>query len=261
MAKILPVILLIVLLAGTGGAQTLAFTGPERDTLLEGDECSIEWMSWGLKSLSIVAYGERTRLGESSRGEFVIVVGSALPAEDGARMWTIPWIDAVRFGIKLKGYDHFGRLVKVAIREFDFRPKVMADRTADGIYVDLHRRVNQRLYVQRNGRVTRCCLTSSSVRYDWRPMNVHPGKIHDHAGVFSVISKELNHWSTLANVNMAYAMRYHAGHYVHATSRNLYRDLGRPASHGCNRLTLHDARELYKMTPIGFRVEIIGPEG
>lgn len=261
MAKILPVMLLIISLAEAGGAQSLEFTGPDRDALVEDEEYSIGWFSWGLKSVSIVAYGERTRLGGKSRGEFVIVASEAGPGDDGERRWTVPWIDAIRFKIKLKGYDHFGRLVQTSVREFAFRPKVLANRLEDGIYVDLQARTNQRLYVQRDGRITRCYLTSSSIGYDWRPANVHPGRIHDHAGVFRVISKERNHWSTLANVNMAYAMRYHGGHYIHATSRNLYPALGRPASHGCNRLTNHDARELYSMTPIGTRLEVIGPRG
>lgn len=60
---------------------------------------------------------------------------------------------------------------------------------------------------------------------------------------------------------MRYSLRYHGGHYIHATTRNYYSALGQPASHGCNRLTLEDARALYLMTPIGARVEVIGPSG
>jgi len=76
-----------------------------------------------------------------------------------------------------------------------------------------------------------------------------------------VLEKKRSHWSTLFNVRMPWAMRYHGGHYIHATSPNLYRLLGRPASHGCNRLTHRDARELYQTTPLGTRVEVVGPDG
>lgn len=193
MTRILLIALISAALAAAAGAQTLAFVGPDRDTLVEGDRYSIEWTSWGLKSLSIIAYGERTPLGGKSRGSFQIVVSPALPAEEAQRGWTVPWIDALRFNIKLKGYDHFGRLVQTSVRAYGFRPGTLANRFADGIYVDLQKRRDQRLYVQKGGRITHCYLTSSSARYDWRPPNTHPGALHDHAGVFKVLSKELNH--------------------------------------------------------------------
>jgi len=56
-------------------------------------------------------------------------------------------------------------------------------------------------------------------------------------------------------------MRYLSGHFIHATSPNLYKFLGEPASHGCNRLTKTDAKALYDATPLGTRVEVIGPNG
>ena len=142
-----------------------------------------------------------------------------------------------------------------------FRPVVLEKRAADGIYLDLHKRTDQRLYVQKNGKLVKAYLSSSSENYLWLPPNRHLNKPHDHAGVFRVLSKEPDHMSRLFAVHMRWAMRYLGGHFIHATNRNLYRNLGRAASHGCNRLTLYDAKQLYDATPVGTRVEVIGPGG
>ena len=242
-------------------AQTATVTGPNRSALLLGAEYTLTWSSEGIRSVSLVAHGERTPRGTESRGRFRFAVAEGVPADGGSAAWRVPWVDSTTLFIKVKGYDAGGQQVVENERGYRFRPAVMERRTADGITLDLHRNRNQRLYVQRGGEITHVYISSSSENYRWRPAGRHILAPHDHAGVFRVLSKSRNHWSRLFDVNMPYAMRYHGGHFIHATSRNLYRNLGRPASHGCNRLTLHDARELYQMTPIGTRVEVIGPYG
>lgn len=251
----------LLALGGAAHAQSITIDGPLRTGMTEGHTYPIEWSADGIQSVSLVAYGDRTRLGEKSRGSFQIPLAEGVPAENGAVEWNVPWIDAEEFFIKAKGYDSTGKVVATDIEGFNFRPAVMADRLADGIYLDLSNTKRQRIYVQRDGEITRVYFTTSSENYYWRPHGSHPKAPHDHAGVFEVLEKDPNHWSTLYDVPMRYAMRYYSGHYVHATSSNLYDDLGGPASHGCNRMTLHDARELYSMTPIGMRVEVIGPDG
>ena len=254
-------VLLFALTGVEAHAQNLNLTAPNRDGLLEGHTTSIQWSSDGIKSVSLVAYGDRTRMGRKSRGSFAHTIASGVPAEQSVVSWEVPWIDARTFSIKVKGYDSTGQVVATDERRYYFRPEVLAERLKDGIYLDLHRPNRQRLYVQRDNRITRVYLTTSSANYHWVPPGRHIKKSHDHAGVFKVLSKSPNHWSTLYDVPMRWAMRYHGGHYVHATSRNLYDELGDPASHGCNRMTRRDAKELYRMTPIGFRVEVIGPDG
>ncbi|MBW3624280.1 MAG: L,D-transpeptidase [Armatimonadetes bacterium] len=242
-------------------AQSVALTGPHRVGMTEDHTYDVEWNSNGLQSVSVLAYGDRTPMGNKSRGDFRIAIAEAVPAERGSVQWKVPWIDAKTFTVKIKGYDSSGHVVATDTKAYDFRPEVLANRLADGIYLDLSRRVKQRLYVQRDKNITRVYFTTSSQNYNWKPRGSHPKAPHDHAGVFQVLEKDPNHWSTLYDVPMRWAMRYYSGHYVHATSTNLYDELGGPASHGCNRMTRKDAHELYRMTPIGYRVEVIGPGG
>jgi lipoprotein-anchoring transpeptidase ErfK/SrfK len=252
---------LFVLATGQLLAQELSLTGPNREAMLEGETYPITWHANGLESISVVAHGTRTPLGDESRGDFEIVVAEGVPASDGMLGWRVPWIDAVEFFVKVKGYDHTGYVSSIDERGYGFRPITMANRTADGIYLDLHERTNQRLYVQKDGRITHAYVSSSSRNYLWLPPTRHLEIPHDHAGVFRVLQKIPHYWSRLFDVAMPYAMRYLGGHFIHATSPNLYYLLGEPASSGCNRMTLRDARELYQITPIGTRVEVIGPGG
>lgn len=252
---------LLLLMSRVPTAPRLALIGPDREVLAEAQTYDIEWNASGIDTVSINAYGDRTLLGGRSRGTFNISISKPVPASRGKATWKLPLVDARKFRLRIAGYNSEGKQVRSVSREYQFRPVVMANRAKDGIYLDLHTRNNQRLYVQRDGRITRVYLSSSSEHWEWQPRNFHPGRMHDHGGIFKVIQKERNHYSTLFQVDMPYAMRYHGGHFIHATSPNLYHNLGAPASAGCNRLTLEDARELYTQTPLGTRVEVIGPEG
>jgi hypothetical protein len=251
--------LVLVLTAGAALCASISIDGPDRYAMLEGQTYAITWRSDGIETVSVVAYGDLTPLGTASRGDFSIVIAENVPAATGRVEWKTPWIDAKSFFIKLKAYGSDGSSIDSTARGYGFRPAVLAKRTRDGIYLDLHKPVNHRIYVQKDGRITHAYLSSSSENYLWRPANVHPSKPHDHAGVYRVLSKTRSHWSTMFNVEMPWAMRYHGGHFIHATIPRLYSLLGSPASNGCNRMTMKDARELYMMTPIGTRVEVIGP--
>lgn len=257
-------ILAMVLLSFTSTAaigQSLSFTGPNRSTLLQNQPYIFTWTSSGIRRVNIIVYGNKTPLGTISRGNFRFVAAKSVLASRGKVSWKVPWVDSIHMIVKLKGYNADRKVVAVAQRSYGYRPAILANRHADGLYLDLHRRWSQRLYVQRDGVIIRAYLSSSSVNYLWGPPNVHPKIPHDHAGVFHIQSKEPDHWSKLFDVRMFWAMRYNGGHFVHATSPNLYWNLGRPASHGCNRLTRYDAQQLFIMTPIGTRIEVIGPKG
>ena len=252
---------LFALAAGRAFCQEIAITGPDRSGLLEGEKYTITWAADGMQSVSMVAHGALTRMGAKSRGSFQLAIAEGVSAKLEEVRWTVPWIDSATFFVKAKGYDSLGRQVVADERRYDFRPAFLAKRTKDGIYLDLRWRTKQRLYVQKKQRITYVYLSSSSEDYLWLPPGRHLSKPHDHAGAFKVLEKKRLHWSSLFRVKMPWAMRYHGGHFIHATSPNLYGLLGQAASGGCNRMTYPDARELYQMTPLGTRVEVIGPEG
>ncbi|MHB9038376.1 MAG: L,D-transpeptidase [Armatimonadota bacterium] len=244
-----------------GLAQEVLLTGPNREAMIEGDTYPITWDSDGMTSVRLVVHGTRTPLGIESRGDFEVVIAEEVPASNGVLDWTVPWIDSIEFLIKIEGYDSAGHVVATHERGYGFRPEVMANRTADGIYLDLHKRFDQRLYVQQGHRITHVYISSSSRNYHWLPPNGHISQPHDHAGVFRILDKIPDYWSRQYDVPMPYAMRYLSGHFIHATNPDYYDLLGAPASSGCNRMTQRDAKVLYDMTPIGTRVEVIGPNG
>lgn len=242
-------------------AQSVNITGPRKIQLQEGKKYTITWSSHGTRIVDLIAYGTLTPLGDTPRGDYTIKIAENVPADKGSVTWTVPWIDSRIVTIKIIGYGADAKVLDTNQRAYEFRPAVLANRFADGIYLDLHKRTDQRLYVQKKRRITTVYITSSSENYLWVPRNRHPAIPHDHAGVFKVLDKSRDHFSRLFKVPMPWAMRYYGGHFIHATSPNFYPDLGRAASHGCNRLTIPDAKALFESTPVGTRVEIIGPSG
>lgn len=240
-------------------AQDVYFNAPVQAELTEGVSYSVEWLAGAAETVDILICGTRTSVGGRARGAFEIVVGKNVSAVQGLQTITIPWIDSLKFFIRIISRDGAGKKVSSAQREFRFRPAVLADRLSDGIYVDLHQKTNQRLFVQSSGVVTKAYICSSSMNYSWKPANVHPKAPHDHAGVYKVISRQPSAYSKLYEVEMPWALQYLSGHFIHATSPPFYKLLGKPASHGCNRMTREDAHALFDATPLGARVEIIGP--
>jgi lipoprotein-anchoring transpeptidase ErfK/SrfK len=81
---------------------------------------------------------------------------------------------------------------------------------------------------------------------------------HNHLGAFTIFEKDQDHYSGIYHCPMPYALRYFSGHYIHATEPKYYSELGYPASHGCIRESLDDAKWLYSHTPIGCKVVIEG---
>ncbi|MDI6827097.1 MAG: L,D-transpeptidase [Armatimonadota bacterium] len=253
-------IVLIGLTKPYAHSQTLYVTWPAQVEIVEGEIFKLEWSAGGAETVVVAISGTCTPVGGKSRGYYNSLMGT-VPAAQSTLSFKMPWVDSLVFSVKVKAYDGAGKLLGIEGKEFRFRPAVLANRKADGIYIDLHLRTNQRLYVQKNEKLNRVYLTTSSAAYNWVYLGKSPQKIHDHAGVFNILSKAKYHWSSQFNVAMRWAMRYHEGHFIHATTRTQYHLLGRPASHGCNRLAIEDAKELYETTPLGTRVEVIGPKG
>lgn len=74
---------------------------------------------------------------------------------------------------------------------------------------------------------------------------------HNHSGVFKIKRKEIHHVSGIYGSPMPYALHYFEGHWIHATEPKFERLLGKPASHGCVRLQLENAKWLFHRTPVG----------
>ncbi len=71
-------------------------------------------------------------------------------------------------------------------------------------------------------------------------------------GTFLITSKHRDHTSTLFDAQMPYFMRFSCGDFgLHAGELPGY-----PASHGCIRMPLRDAKEFYNATPIGTLVVV-----
>lgn len=79
---------------------------------------------------------------------------------------------------------------------------------------------------------------------------------HNHIGEFTIDNKDIDHVSGQYNCPMPYALHFFEGHWIHATEPKFYPQLGQPASHGCVRLHLNDARWLYSHTPFGCKLTI-----
>lgn len=253
---------LISLLVMTSAAhcQDLYMSGPQQPELTEGQPYEMDWSAGGAETVDIYVSGQRIQMRGQSRGAFEVLVAKGVPAVQGSYSLTVPSVDSTKLTITIIGRDGSGKKVSAGHHDYRYRPSVMASRLDDGIYVDLHRKINQRLYVQNSGVITKAYICSSSEAYHWLPMNVHPKDPHDHAGVFKVLDKaELIH-SHQFDVDMPWALHYLSGHYIHATSPNFYRLLGQPASHGCIRLSREDAHALFDATSVGTRVEVIGSE-
>lgn len=255
------IVLLSVFTLGIAFAQDLSIDGPAQAELVEGVPFTVSWNAGGAETVDIVASGTCTPLGGRPRGAFEIVLARGVSAVECEATCTLPWIDSPNLTLKVIGRDGSGKKVSYGERRYGFRPAILAGRLDDGIYVDLHQKTDQRIYVETGGVITRIYICSSSIGYRWLPITVHPKEPHDHAGVFKVLNKaELVH-SQEYDVDMPWAMHYLGGHFIHATSAPFYKMLGQPASHGCIRLHRQDARSLYGISPVGMRVEVIGPKG
>jgi lipoprotein-anchoring transpeptidase ErfK/SrfK len=81
-------------------------------------------------------------------------------------------------------------------------------------------------------------------------------------GSFSVLSKELNHWSSQYSLYMPYAIKFYNGFYIHELPywpggyREGENHLGIPVSHGCVRLGIGPAAAVFNFADIGTKVII-----
>lgn len=81
-------------------------------------------------------------------------------------------------------------------------------------------------------------------------------------GEFRVLSKQENHWSAQYHLWMPYSLNFSGGYFIHELPYwpSGYREgedhLGRPVSHGCIRLGIGAAKEVYDYSEVGTMVYI-----
>jgi len=155
-------LVLLIIACLPAASQEIYLTPLPQSELTEGQSYHVEWSAGGAETVNVILQGERTPLGGKPRASFEIVVLKGIPAVNCECTFTMPWVDAISFVLKVKGYDGSGHLISVGEQSYRFRPKVMADRFDDGICLDLHLRTNQRLYVQKDRVITKAYLSGSS---------------------------------------------------------------------------------------------------
>ncbi len=225
--------------------------------VVEGTPLQVTWeVGKRVAAVRLSAFVQRTPKGPVKRGTYSVPIGR-VAASRGRCSWPVPWLDNIRFGLRAEALDAAGKVLGRVERPLRFRPRQLANRRDDGIYVHLSQPDRQRLYVQEGGVLTMVALCSGSSTRRLLPPNQHPDDPHDHYGTFQVLGKDPDHVSNLNDDwRMPFAMRYLAGHFIHVTARNQYYRLGRPGSHGCVRLHREDGVRIYGRTKIGETVVV-----
>jgi hypothetical protein len=119
------------------------------------------------------------------------------------------------------------------------------DRTSKGRRVEIYRGRGVVLLVN-NGRVVRAIHTSTGIGGDSPDIGTPPGK-------WKIYRKEVKSWSVPYKTWLPYAAYWVGGWALHG-----YADVpATPASHGCARLPLPEAKVVYDFVSIGTPVQVI----
>ncbi len=227
--------------------------GPDEE-FTEGRETTIRWLTIGpVRTVRLFYYGDFTRLGGRSRGSFAKVIAEKVP-NNGEYTWTVPWIDASGFVLRLAGFDEHGRMVAETERGVGFRPREAAGITGTFIVVS---KARQRLWYYRDDRLKWISIVSTA-RSPYSTPDMSPGSGGRRGSMGRVFYKAPDAFSRMYQVHMLWwmAITSSGSHGIHATSPGFYGYLGGPASHGCIRQHRADARELYSMVSVGTPVYV-----
>jgi hypothetical protein len=119
------------------------------------------------------------------------------------------------------------------------------DRTSKGKRVEIYRSRGVLLLVN-NGRVVRAIHTSTGIGGDSPDIGTPPGK-------WKIYRKEVKSWSVPYKTWLPYASYWVGGWAIHG-----YPDVpATPASHGCARVPLPEAKLIYDFVAIGTPVQVI----
>ena len=224
------------------------------DEWLEGGDITIRWVSSGpIRTVRLYYYGDFTRLGGDSRGSFSAVIADQAP-NSGEYHWVVPWIDSSGFIVRLAGFDLDGKLIAECEHGVNFRPSEAADLSGTFIVVSKRR---QRLWYYQHDQLKWLDIVSTAAE-GYETPDMSPGSGGRRGDMGRVFYKDPDAFSHEYQVHMLWwmAITSSGSHGLHATSPNLYDDLGAPASHGCVRQTRSDAHSLYEMVSIGTRVYV-----
>lgn len=247
-------------LAGPGQTHEEFFirlTSPVDDgEVLEGEKITITWDSGGpIEKVRLYFSYDRCELAGRSRGSAGRVLFDQMIPNFGEAKWTVPWMDAPGFRLRIAGYGDDNEMIasdEIGVR---FRPAELKDVPDHAIAII---RKRQRLYYYEGGKIKRMHIVSTAAPGYWTPP-MHPGSYDRRRGEMGkVFGKQWNAWSRQYECWMPHWLQITASgsHGIHATSSPYYRYLGRPASHGCVRQHRADAKVLYGLVEIGTPVYI-----
>ncbi len=220
-------------------------------------EIVVETTDVAIASVSVYVTAERTPVGGKSRGEFTCVLVPATPVGYSIEMpnvtfvrhaFKVPFYDAVRLRLIAKGFDAAGLEVARAKMLVTFVPASVPADMASGVVVSKSR---QRMFALKDGVVKAAWVVSTGRRHKdgGGPTPTMVSRIHNkmrvaHSNRYAV---DMRYWNAITS----------DGRYgIHATWPSKYPRLGTPDSHGCVRLHYVDAREFYKMAPVGWPVVV-----
>ncbi len=230
---------------------------PARDgEALEGSESTIRWDWEGpIDKVRLYYSYDRCRLGGRSRGEYGRVIYGQMLPNLGEVPWTIPWMDAVSFRLRIAGYDAEGNRIAADEIGVRYRPAELKDLPRHAIGIVKKR---QRLYYYEDGRVRRMHIISTAAPGYSTP-HMQPGSHDRRRGAMGQVFRKA--WAPRSrryNCVMPYWLQITSSgsHGIHATSSRFYYLLGRPASHGCVRQHRADAQALYGLVQVGMPVYV-----
>jgi hypothetical protein len=157
---------------------------------------------------------------------FPTVIGNGITKTHWAG--PLPEFNEVDWYVRVKAMDAAGQMHGADVVMIHVLPR-------DSIVVS---KQNQTIWSFKNGKISHRYRTSTGEGgYDTR------------AGWFDVYLRQTLHHSKLYDVDMPYSLFFSGGQAIHASTA-LSR-LGSPASHGCVRLPLRNARTLFNESPLG----------
>lgn len=224
------------------------------DEVVEGRPADILWEWTGdIATVALTASYDLCKLGGEDRGSRELDIAGPLP-NTGYCTWEPPWLDTPGVVLRLTGYDAAGSEVASAERYVSLRPRQARDLTGTFILILLD---HQRLYFYQDDKLTRMHIVSTARRGYVTPQ-MEPGHRFGRTKVGEVFYKDVDAYSHKYDSPMPYWMAISSsGSYgIHAATPGAYSHLGHPASHGCVRQHLLDARVLYELVPIGTPVYI-----
>jgi lipoprotein-anchoring transpeptidase ErfK/SrfK len=232
-------------------ALTLVYPAPG-GMVNEGGQTLVWNTSGPIAQVKLVYSGDRCELGGSSRGSFSETIGKF--ANKGVTQWSVPWMDASDFKVRVVGYDSDGKEVASDEKPYQLRPRFLEGKPEHCIVVS---KARQRLYYLVNGAIKRMHLVSTAAS-GFNTPSMRPGSYGSRGAMGRVFSKQFAPVSHLYHVTMYYwlGITSSGSHGIHATSPPFYGRLGGPASHGCIRQHRADARVLWEMVQVGTPVYV-----